>query len=686
MGALNGVFDVLIERTKLLLQGDLVGAFTGVGDAISEASSAGAEYARVQQDIEDAQRIANIQNAEAEKQIAVLTVQLKDKTKTDEERLAIADQIATIETENFAKQQKILQNTLAAEEKKVRQLLKTKGVQVELLKTTEDLVKASQDFVLQDEAFEKLVTSQVALTNAEKESLQITERTQLRKNAILDAAAEKANKEVEREKERLKKLEEERKKYNENLAKLQDEFNLTEREKVQKGFDDKLKTLTKGGDAEIKLRAQIEAKKAEALTKFDADLLEKEKDLQARRDLAILAIQQDSLETRLKVFEINFQKEAAELAKQGNTAAEIEQIKQAKITKIRQDEQIKSINEQVALNDTLLQNELAAVDNSIASEQEKATRKAEINLKYLELQLKNVEALANADGKITAQELANIEKIKQAIIGAQNAVTQSQIEKPPQSLGELFGATPEEAAKIDEAISFTLDSLNQVVGIINERYQREIDGINQVRDAQIAEVENSTLNEEEKKTKIAQINQKAAREAYALQVKQFNAEKALNLTTAIINGAQAVLKAAGQLGPIGAAIGAAISIAQIALIAAQKPPPPPKFATGVVGLDGPGNETSDSIPAYLSKGESVITARGTKFAQTNYPGLLEFLNTRNKFADGVVNFSNSPTPSAIPNVGEQVRAALQDLTIVTKVTDIEKAAASRNEVRTVGVI
>jgi hypothetical protein len=231
-----------------------------------------------------------------------------------------------------------------------------------------------------------------------------------------------------------------------------------------------------------------------------------------------------------------------------------------------------------------------------------------------------------------------------------------------------------------------LDSLNQVVGIINERYQREIDGINQVRDAQIAEVENSTLNEEEKKTKIAQINQKAAREAYALQVKQFNAEKALNLTTAIINGAQAVLKAAGQLGPIGAAIGAAISIAQIALIAAQKPPPPPKFATGVVGLDGPGNETSDSIPAYLSKGESVITARGTKFAQSNYPGLLEFLNTRNKFADGVVNFSNSPTPSAIPNVGEQVRAALQDLTIVTKVTDIEKAAASRNEVRTVGVI
>jgi hypothetical protein len=276
LGALNGVFDVLIERTKLLLQGDLIGAFTGVGDAVSEAAAAGAEYARVQKDIADAQQIQNIQNAQAEKQIAVLTVQLKDKTKTDEERLAIADQISQIEKENFAVQQQILQQTLAGEEKKVRALLKTKGVQVGLLNTTQDLIKAAQEYAVQDEAFKKLEESQIALTNAEKESLQITERAQVRRNAILDQANEARQKEIEREKERLKKLEEERKKYNENLAKLQEEFSLTERDKVQKGFDDKLKTLTKGGEAEIKLRAQIEAKKAEALTKFDAELAAKD--------------------------------------------------------------------------------------------------------------------------------------------------------------------------------------------------------------------------------------------------------------------------------------------------------------------------------------------------------------------------------------------------------------------------
>jgi len=36
------------------------------------------------------------------------------------------------------------------------------------------------------------------------------------------------------------------------------------------------------------------------------------------------------------------------------------------------------------------------------------------------------------------------------------------------------------------------------------------------------------------------------------------------------------------------------------------------FKDGVVGLEGPGDERSDSIPAWLSKGESVITAPGTK--------------------------------------------------------------------------
>ena len=57
----------------------------------------------------------------------------------------------------------------------------------------------------------------------------------------------------------------------------------------------------------------------------------------------------------------------------------------------------------------------------------------------------------------------------------------------------------------------------------------------------------------------------------------------------------------------------------------------PKFATGVVDLKGEGTETSDSIWARLSKGESVITAKGTRqdkglFKAANKMQLQEYIN------------------------------------------------------------
>jgi hypothetical protein len=60
------------------------------------------------------------------------------------------------------------------------------------------------------------------------------------------------------------------------------------------------------------------------------------------------------------------------------------------------------------------------------------------------------------------------------------------------------------------------------------------------------------------------------------------------------------------LSSIGVTIGKAKS-----LIEGQSAPLP-AFAEGVVDLQGKGTETSDSIFAKLSKGESVITAKGTR--------------------------------------------------------------------------
>lgn len=685
-GALGQTFDVLIQRGKLLLQGDFIGAFTGIGSALNEAALAGAEYVRVQQEIEDAQRLQNITNAEAEKQIAVLTVQLKDKTKTDQERLAIADQITQIEQKNFEANKVILQQTLQNEEQKLRALLREQGVKTELLKTTKELVQAGFDRQIEDESINKVVAAQVALTNAEKESAALSERVQLRRNAILEQAEEQRKKEAERAAERRKKEQEEIKKYNENLLKLQDEFGLSERQKIEKGFDDKIKTLRATGEREIALRQQIEAAKAEALAKFDAELLDKEKDLADKRELALLAIQEDNVQTRLKIFEIQFRKEAAELTKQGNTAVQIEQIKQARINEIvaqGRAEDFSKLQEALAREQEL---RLTALEAAELTEEEKARRRLEINLQTLQAQLAATQAFAQQDAILTQEELDKLDLLRLKI-----AAIKTELERPVrQTLAQSLGVDPVGLAKIDEGLGFIQAQLTAIVQQINDRAAVELQNIENVNEQEIAAIEQSTLSEEEKKQKIDALNKDTARKKYEIEKNAFEQNKAFSIVQTVISGAQAVVKALAELGPIAGAIASAVIIgttaAQITTITSQKPPPPPKFASGVVGLDGAGNETSDSIPAYLSRGESVITAKGTRFAQANYPGFLEFLNSKNKFADGVVNFNSGVVPSSVPNVGEQVRAALSGLQIVTKVTDVEKAMSDRNSVRTVGVI
>lgn len=75
-----------------------------------------------------------------------------------------------------------------------------------------------------------------------------------------------------------------------------------------------------------------------------------------------------------------------------------------------------------------------------------------------------------------------------------------------------------------------------------------------------------------------------------------------------------------ELGVGGLAVAAGLQIVLMGLVSAARSAG--GFKDGVVGLDGAGTETSDSIPAWLSRGESVITARATK----NNKEELEFMN------------------------------------------------------------
>ena len=94
--------------------------------------------------------------------------------------------------------------------------------------------------------------------------------------------------------------------------------------------------------------------------------------------------------------------------------------------------------------------------------------------------------------------------------------------------------------------------------------------------------------------------------------RQFETEKSMQLARAVMSGANSILSILGgplaPLAPVLIPIVAGITASQIAIIQSQVP----GFKDGVIDLKGPGTETSDSIVARLSKGESVMTASETR--------------------------------------------------------------------------
>jgi hypothetical protein len=129
-------------------------------------------------------------------------------------------------------------------------------------------------------------------------------------------------------------------------------------------------------------------------------------------------------------------------------------------------------------------------------------------------------------------------------------------------------------------------------------------------------------NNERAKTALAI---KRDREEQKLRKKAFEADKEAKRLAAIINGAAGVVNAFATL-PYPAALVASLLIAgqtaaQIAVIDQQQFR---GFKDGVIDLKGPGNKTSDSIPARLSKGESVMTADETMSSR----GILKAVRAR----------------------------------------------------------
>ena len=134
----------------------------------------------------DKQLDINKANAAAEVQLASLNQQLRDRTKTEQERLKIADQITAIETKRASQEEEFIKGQI------LRQRLANNAQQERLGEVSDDNKKLLTDL-------------EVALANAQARSIQLTETVERRRNSIIEqglnerqAAEAKAQAEAEK--------------------------------------------------------------------------------------------------------------------------------------------------------------------------------------------------------------------------------------------------------------------------------------------------------------------------------------------------------------------------------------------------------------------------------------------------------------------------------------------------------
>lgn len=177
-------------------------------------------------------------------------------------------------------------------------------------------------------------------------------------------------------------------------------------------------------------------------------------------------------------------------------------------------------------------------------------------------------------------------------------------------LNEIKLSEEKDLAIKDASIQIAQITADAIFQITNANRNASFNADIQKLEAQKArELKNKELTDAQKE----RIEARYQRQIAAIKTKQAQADKAAAISQAIINGALAITKLWVNPGFPAAipmvAVVAATTAAQIAVISAQKIP---KFAKGTEYVKGGGTETSDSVPAMLSKGERVIDAKTNK--------------------------------------------------------------------------
>lgn len=107
-----------------------------------------------------------------------------------------------------------------------------------------------------------------------------------------------------------------------------------------------------------------------------------------------------------------------------------------------------------------------------------------------------------------------------------------------------------------------------------------------------------------------------------------------------------------------------------------------KFAKGGVDIQGKGTETSDSIPAMISKGESVMTARATKMFKPLLLAMNSIAAQPNvTLPTSYVGYNPVQTNATREQLEESFKNSVREIQPVVSVTEIERVSSRLSRVR-----
>lgn len=205
MAAVSAVVNVLKNSIIALVTGakSLSEVFDSLGGSMKDAAVEAANLKKAQQDLEDAMEQQEVTSAKMRAEINRLNIQAKDRTKTEEERLALLNKAGKLEEEDFKNRKKNSDEKLRIAYEEIRQSAQLSDAEFAQLKRSGLAYKevTEQKATNQDELYEKLKDALLKSTDVENEFYSNQEKIINKQNKLIEdqeAAQQKARDEAKK--------------------------------------------------------------------------------------------------------------------------------------------------------------------------------------------------------------------------------------------------------------------------------------------------------------------------------------------------------------------------------------------------------------------------------------------------------------------------------------------------------